>query len=170
METQYSQRTLDALTHLGWTKAYSGGAALLRKALTQQGHEMPACVYEFLERFGNLACYQTSPFQPAMDAFHIDAAQAGQRVSRASLTPHEATLAARLCPIGECGYGFYSLLMDANGVAYALNDYGELTEWAENGTDLIELLCGTVRLEPEKKEDSYVEWMKRQRGDQTGNQ
>ena len=167
MSAPFSQRTLDALAHLGWTER-SGNAELLRVELTHLGHAIPACVDEFLDRFGNLACYQSSPYQPGMDAFHLNATQAGERVSRASLAPHEAAVGARLCPIGECGYGFCVLLMDENGITYGLNDYGELTEWAENGAQLVELLCGCVRLEPEKKEDSYEQWMKRQQREQTG--
>lgn len=155
MPAQFSQRTLEMLAQMKWSESWNGCADRMQAELGKQGHVVPQCAVRFLQRFGWLSCEQPSPYQPGVVAFHTNAATAGAHIGPSELTQYEQRVGSRLCPIGEAGYGHFVLLMDEHERAFAVDDAGALTKWADSGEDLIESLCNVGRMEPVDESDCW---------------
>jgi len=148
MPPSLSRRTLEILAEMNWSETRAGCAALMESALVGLGHVMSPPVTDFLDRFGYLRQLRQSPYHSEVVAFHTNAAEAGSRIDSGELSEIAAGLGARLCPVGEAGYGFYVLLMDEFERTFALDEYGDLTKWADSGEELIERLCTVASVDP----------------------
>ena len=155
MSYSFSPRVLDALAKMKWTGPLPGRAELIEPKLKELGHVMTASAAKFLDEFGNLFCLHGSPYHSDPLFFHTDAEEAAIHIHRDRLVEPEMRVGSKLTPIGECGYGFFSLLMDEHERAFAVNQHGELTLWAESIEELITGLCVGGRMEPVEECDRW---------------
>lgn len=155
MPAPFSQRTLDILSEMKWAGLQEGLAALMEPHLRKLGHVMPPRVARFLDLYGHLLRAQKSPYQPGTVAFHTNPIEAAMHIHPTELTESEGRVGARLCPIGEAGYGFYIMLMDEHERVFAIDHCGVLTKWADSGEELIESLCTCGRMESVDETDRW---------------
>lgn len=133
---QLSESVRAGLGETGWNEDYRYDLEDLEERMRARGFELSPAVVSFLRRFGGLTLWR----EPAMERgtnvmFHTDPDKAPTHPSW--IPEWEQAIGARVCPIGETGYGSFVLLMDEHGRVFGMNQEGTLSYWAETGDELL---------------------------------
>jgi hypothetical protein len=118
-------------------------------------------VAAFLEKYNGLMRHAFSPWRASTVIMWVYPDKAAGHISRDELVGFEQRVGARLCPIGEYGYGENIVLMDEHGRGFIMHDQSrELSLIAEDEADLIDFLllgggCGTW---PVTEEEHWDRW------------
>jgi hypothetical protein len=85
--------------------------------------------------------------------FHTDALGVGRRILPGWLDTWQRTVGARLCPIGETGYGQFMLLMDENERIFGVDMSDNMTFWADSGLELLDMIFMGGSFRPVDEDD-----------------
>jgi protein-L-isoaspartate O-methyltransferase len=155
-------RARETLTSVKWTEEYRFDVDTLEDRLRALGRALVPAAREFLSRYGGLHCYQPSPYQPGLHAWHTDSDEAAVRLTAQQLEALEREAGSRVTPIGESGYGYWTMAMDETGAVYAIDQHSTVMEWAESGEALFDLLTCRPLTEPAYGSKRHVrEWRAR---------
>jgi hypothetical protein len=138
----------DVLRTLEWSDAYHYPVDGFDEHMQRLGHAFLPAARPFLALYGGLSFAFKSPYQQGIIAWHTDPIGAARRLFPGHLSDHEQELGAKLCPIGEAGYGWWILMMDEHGRVFGSDGLVNLSKWADSGEELIEKLCCGGGAEP----------------------
>lgn len=135
-----SEKTASLLRLAGWSEQRRVDTKEWEEFLISQGYPVHPVIMDFLSRYGRLRVFFPDVYgKPKGNMFFIDPRKALASPEEAAELSERA--GTSLCPIGETGKGYFTLLMDANGELYSTSD-GSLERYVNPGIDPIELIPG----------------------------
>ncbi len=140
--TVFSDTTRTLLHDAGWTEERQVDTQQAEDALRREGFSVHPAARAFLARFAGLQVIYPNHRVPGA-THHLDlgvGAFPPDVLEPHVMRAHTRRVGGPLCYIGEAGSGFVSLVMDASGNVYAMND--DWLAWVgDSGDDAIEALC-----------------------------
>lgn len=138
----FSDTTCTLLREAGWSEDRKVDTQRVEDALRREGFPVHAAARRFLGRFAGLHIIYPNHRAPGT-THHLDlgvGAFPPDVLEPDVMRAHTLRVGSPLCYIGEAGSGFLSLLMDASGRVYSMND--DWLAWVgDSGCDAIEALC-----------------------------
>jgi hypothetical protein len=129
------------LERVGWRPDRRYRTEEIAQRLKARGFDLFPAAGSFLERYGGLAAqgytihrrstgiyFHTSPDDVATDHLWIP--------------EWEQVTGTRVFPIGATAYDEYVLLMDEHGRVFGSDMYLEMTYWADDGEELLDIVLG----------------------------
>ena len=163
-EEGVERRIREKLDELGWDHDKPRPQADTIKA-GGSAFPVPPRVKAFLERYDGLRRAGYSKLMSSSVIVWVAPTVAAYQVSPDEVKDYEGDVGARLCPIGECGFGQRILFMDEHGRAFTSNTItGDLYMVAEDEAELLDflLLDGGTSV-PVTAEEHWENW-RRTRG------
>lgn len=136
-----NDRAKARLESVGWRPDRRYRTEEIAKRLKARGFELFPAAAAFLERYGGLSAQgDTTHRRSSGIYFHTNPDDVA--TDRSWIANWEQATGTRVFPIGTTAYDEYVLIMDEHGRVFGADMYLELTYWADDAEELLDIVLG----------------------------
>jgi hypothetical protein len=136
-----NERARARLERLGWHAARRYDTAAIAERMRVRGFEIFPAAAAFLERYGALCAVETPIYPRGTDIyFHTDPDSVA--IDPSWTEEWEQVTGTRVFPIGATAYDDYILIMDEHGRVFGMDMYLNMTYWADDAEELLDMILG----------------------------
>lgn len=129
------------LLKAGWYEDRRYPTDDIAQRLQQAGFTLFPAARAFLERYGGLLVLEAPrPHESNTEYFHSCPDQVATDPSWTE--EWERVSGTRVFPIGETAFGDYTLIMDEHGRVFGMDMYIQMTYWADDAEELLDIILG----------------------------
>jgi hypothetical protein len=129
------------LESLGWRHDRCFQSEQIAERLNARGFELFPAAAAFLERYGGLSVRgDTTHSRSTGIYFHTNPDDVA--TDRSWIADWEQATGTRVFPIGATAYDDYVLIMDEHGRVFGADMYLEMTYWADDAEELLDIVLG----------------------------
>lgn len=136
-----NDRARERLERLGWHPDRRFETGQIAARLKERGFELFPAAAAFLERYGGLyARGDTTHRRSTGIYFHTNPDDVA--TDRSWVADWEQVTGTRVFPIGATAYDEYVLIMDEHGRVFGADMYLNMTYWADDAEELLDIVLG----------------------------